>query len=65
MTMFRWMPGDVLGVVVADARGDDRAPVAALRAVALVAEAGHQLGPRRGDALDVFQPGRVGLSLKP
>ena len=34
------------GVLLADARGDARAPVAAHRAVARVAEAGHERGPR-------------------
>src|SRR5262249_9050875 len=41
---------DVLRGDAAQLRGDERAPVAALGAVALVVEAAHQFGPRSGDA---------------
>jgi hypothetical protein len=41
---------DVLGVGPADQRADERTLVAALHAVALVAEPAHQLGEGRGDA---------------
>ena len=44
--------GDVIGVPQADGGRHMRAPVAALRPVALVAEPGHQLIPGVGDALD-------------
>ena len=49
--MLRWMPVSVLGVPHAERRGDLRPPVAALGAVARVAEPGHQLVPGVGDAL--------------
>ena len=44
---------EVLGIDEAELRGDHRAPVAALRAVALVAEAGHERRPtpRRSGAV--------------
>jgi hypothetical protein len=48
----------------ADAPVDARPPVAALGAVALVAEPAHQPRPGAGDPLDA-QPGRSGLSLNP
>ena len=47
----------MLDVLLPDARGDARAPVAALRAVAVVAEARHQLGPRGARCAATFQPG--------
>ena len=43
----------VLGVDRGERRGDHRAPVAALRAVPVVAEPRHEHGPRLGDALHV------------
>ena len=43
----------VLGVEAADLARHHRAPVAALRAVAVVAEAGHQHDPRLRDATDI------------
>ncbi len=46
-------PATCASSTVGERRGDDRAPVAALRAVALVAETRHQLLPRVGDAQDV------------
>ena len=49
---------DMLGVDAAEFRGDERADVAALRAVAVVAEAAHQLGPGPGDPVGV--PARLG-----
>src|ERR1700730_13504400 len=53
-------PGDVLRVLLADARRDARPPVAALRTVALVAEPGHQPGPGAGDPFHVpAGPGRL------
>ena len=48
----------VLGVEAALHRGDDRAGVVAVRAVAVVAEPPHQLGPRLRGALRV--PARLG-----
>ena len=48
---------DVLGSTTAERPGDAGADVASLRAVALVAEAAHQLGPGPGDARHV--PARV------
>jgi hypothetical protein len=42
---------NVVGVPLCDVRADARSPVAALGAVALVAEPGHQLSPGSGDAL--------------
>ena len=48
--MLRCMPGAVLGVGERELRRHDGAPVAALRAVAVVAERGHELGPRARDA---------------
>jgi hypothetical protein len=47
----------VIGVGEADAQGDGRAPVTALREVAVVAEAAHQLGPGPRDPPGV--PARV------
>ena len=47
-----------VGVLQTDGGGDGRPPVATLSAEALVAEGGHQLGPRVGDAPDV--PARRG-----
>ena len=41
---------DMVGVDAAQLRADKRAPITALRAVALIAQALHQLSPRRGDA---------------
>src|SRR2546430_12035606 len=54
--------GAVLRVERADSRRDLGAPVAALRAVALVAEATHQFGERACDTPDVPapRPGRLG-----
>ena len=46
-------PHHVFRIVLADARGHERSPVAALRAVSVVAEASHQLRPRHADPLDV------------
>ncbi len=57
-------PHDVLGVLLADARRDEGAPVTALRAVAVVAEARHQLRPRAA-IRSTFHPGDDGLSLNP
>ena len=51
--MLRWMPASARRSMLADARRDHRAPVAALGAVAVVAEPRHQLDPGRGDPLDV------------
>ena len=45
-------PRDVARVLAADAGADAGSPVAALRAVAPVAEPGHQLRPGGGDPLD-------------
>ena len=45
--------GDVLGVVAADLGRDHRAAVVAVRAVALVAQPRHELGPRARDARHV------------
>src|SRR5437660_10547226 len=42
-------PGQVDGVDEAELDGDDRAPVSALRAVAVVAEMGHELRERIRD----------------
>ena len=44
--------GDVLAVLLAEARADARAPVRALGAVAGVTESRHQRGPCAGDARD-------------
>ncbi len=49
--MLRWMPDHVIRVAGADGRGDLGAPVAALGAVAGVAEPAHQLVPGVGDLL--------------
>jgi hypothetical protein len=49
---------DVVGVGSAHLRGDERAPVAALRPVAPVAEAAHQLDPGPGDPFG--GPARLG-----
>ena len=49
---------DMLGVDAAKLGGDDRAGVAALGAVPVVAEAVHQFGPRAGDPAGV--PARAG-----
>src|SRR5215218_4592682 len=49
-------PGYVARVLLSDECADARPPVAALRAVALVAEPGHQPGPRGRDPLDVPAP---------
>jgi hypothetical protein len=42
-----------VGVGLAEAAGHDRAPVAALRDITVVAELGHQIGDGVGDAVDV------------
>src|SRR5690242_6191114 len=57
---------EFVGVGVAHARGGYAAPVATLRAEALVAErAGHQVGEAVGDLLDAeaFLPGREGQAV--
>src|SRR5258708_3998408 len=45
-------PVQPIGIAQPQHRGDERAPVAALRAEALVAEHAHQLGKALGDLLD-------------
>ena len=55
--------GDVGGALLADAGGHHRAPVATLRAVALVAEVAHERRPTRRRSRGTFHPGAVGLSL--
>ena len=52
---------DPVGAGPAELTGDDRAPVAALGAVPLVAEASHQLGERGGDPAEL----PAGLSRRP
>ena len=52
------MPAQCGGVLRAERGGHRGAPVAALRAVARVAQAIHQLGPGRGDAIDAPAGGR-------
>ena len=54
----------VVRVLHAERGGDRRTPVAALRAEAVVAECGHQLGPGVGDALDA-PPGAPRLVAEP
>ena len=60
ITMLRWMPATASAWSRAEVRRHHRAPVAALRAEARVAEAAHQLGPQRGDALRRPCPARAG-----
>ena len=51
--MLRWMPATTSAWLAPRYVAHHRAPVAALRAEARVAEAAHQLGPQRRDALRV------------
>jgi hypothetical protein len=60
----RWMPSSPSGCLAAHRVGDGGADVAALRDVAGVAEAAHQLRPRLRDAAG-SQPTSVGSSDKP
>jgi hypothetical protein len=54
----------VFVAVTADHRGDRRAPVAALRSVAVVPQPGHQRFPRLGDLADA-PPGARRLAGEP
>ena len=57
------MPTRRSGYAEPEARGDERAPVAALRAEALVAEhVGHQRGEDVGDLLDCRSAAGPGLN---
>ena len=58
MASVMWMPAQCAASQRADRRRHRRAPVAALRAVARIAQALHQLGPGRGDAVDAPAGGR-------
>jgi hypothetical protein len=46
-------PDDVVGVRAGQRRGDERAPIPALGAVAVVAQPAHEFVPRPGGAVDV------------
>ena len=58
MAALTWTPIDVVGIDPAEVGRDEGAEVTALGAVALVPEAGHQLGERAGDPPGC-QPGSV------
>ena len=65
MQKFRCRPATCVGVVERNEPADDAAPVAALHAVALVAEPRHQLGDDRAPSSRDCSRARAGLPEKP